>query len=59
MGTELKRKWKIYVIQHAHTDIGYTQRQEKITRYYQDFIRQAMQILDNAHISPPKSTTIL
>ena len=49
MGTELKRKWKIYVIQHAHTDIGYTQRQEKITRYYQDFIRQAMQILDNAH----------
>ena len=43
------RNWKIFLIQHAHTDIGYTERQEKLMRYHVDFIRQAMDILDDIH----------
>ncbi|HCD46386.1 MAG TPA: glycosyl hydrolase [Lachnoclostridium sp.] len=44
-----KKKWNIYLIQHSHTDIGYTERQDKIMRYHYDFIRQAMDILDGIH----------
>lgn len=43
------RTWDIYVIQHSHTDIGYTERQDKIIRYHYDFIRQAIEILDEIH----------
>jgi hypothetical protein len=39
----LKRKWKIFVIHHSHTDIGYTERQEKIEQFHVDFIRQAVE----------------
>ena len=46
---KLSRNWEIYVIHHSHTDIGYTERQDKITRYHADFIRQAIAILDAAH----------
>lgn len=42
-----KKKWDIYLIQHSHTDIGYTARQEKIKRMHADFIRQAMDIVDS------------
>jgi hypothetical protein len=34
----------VYVIHHAHTDIGYTHGQSRIVRYHKDFIRQAMGI---------------
>ena len=44
------RHWKIFLIQHAHTDIGYTERQEKLARYHVEFIRQAMDILDGVHV---------
>lgn len=44
-----ERTWDIYVIQHSHTDIGYTERQDKIIRYHYDFIRQAIEILDEIH----------
>lgn len=44
-----QKKWKIYVINHSHTDIGYTERQDKIIRYHFDFIRQAVDILDDIH----------
>lgn len=40
------RKWKLYLIHHSHTDIGYTDYQEKIERYHADYIRQALAILD-------------
>ncbi|MFE5321823.1 glycoside hydrolase [Paenibacillus sp. NPDC056579] len=40
----LKRKWKICIIHHAHTDVGYTERQEKIALYHVDFIKQAIRI---------------
>lgn len=46
---EGNRTWDIYVIQHSHTDIGYTERQDKIIRYHYDFIRQAIEILDGIH----------
>lgn len=40
----LKRKWKICIIHHSHTDIGYTDRQEKIERYHFKFINQAARL---------------
>lgn len=43
------KKWQIYLIHHSHTDIGYTERQEKLMNYHRDFILQAIQILDNIH----------
>lgn len=43
------KKWKIFLIQHSHVDIGYTERQEKIEQYQVDFIRQAV---DNALMEP-------
>lgn len=39
------KPWKIYVIQHSHTDVGYTERQEKIRQYHVNYIRQALQIV--------------
>ncbi|WP_256256445.1 glycoside hydrolase [Paenibacillus sp. BC26] len=41
---KLGRKWRIFVIHHSHTDIGYTRRQERIEQFHVDFIRQALQI---------------
>lgn len=38
------RKWRMFVIHHSHTDIGYTDRQERIEQYHVDFIRQAVNI---------------
>ncbi|WP_408008226.1 glycosyl hydrolase [Pseudalkalibacillus sp. A8] len=37
-------KKELLFIHHSHTDIGYTERQEKITRYHVDFIKQAIEI---------------
>ncbi|MHB1630171.1 MAG: glycoside hydrolase family 38 N-terminal domain-containing protein [Bacilli bacterium] len=44
-----KRRWTVCVIHHAHTDIGYTERQEVIERFHADFIRQAVSISEAAH----------
>lgn len=46
---ERDKIWEVYVIHHSHTDIGYTERQDKIIRYHYDFIRQAIGILDGLH----------
>jgi hypothetical protein len=40
-------KFKMYLISHSHTDIGYTDRQEKIERYHVDFIKQAIKIFQS------------
>ncbi|MCM3749380.1 glycoside hydrolase [Paenibacillus pasadenensis] len=40
-----KQPWKLYAIHHSHTDIGYTERQERIQQYHVDFIRQVLHIL--------------
>ncbi|GGP12931.1 glycosyl hydrolase [Oceanobacillus neutriphilus] len=45
----MKKKMKMYVVHHSHTDIGYTERQEKIERYHVDFIKQAIDILNLIH----------
>ena len=39
-----KKNWKIYVIHHTHTDIGYTESQEVITLRQVDYLRQAVRI---------------
>lgn len=44
-----KKQWDVYVIHHSHTDIGYTERQDKIIRYHCDFIKQAVDILNDLH----------
>ncbi|MGL4346065.1 MAG: hypothetical protein ACRCTE_12785 [Cellulosilyticaceae bacterium] len=36
----LDRKWQIYVVHHSHTDIGYTDLQEKILFNHVDYIRE-------------------
>lgn len=46
---DVKKHWTMHVIHHSHTDIGYTERQEKLERYHVDFIRQAVAILDRIH----------
>lgn len=43
---KLNKKWKVFLIHHSHTDIGYTERQEKIAGYHVSFIRQAIDILN-------------
>lgn len=47
----MRKKYTVYLVHHSHTDIGYTDRQEKIMRYHADFIRQAIQYLDRIHSS--------
>lgn len=42
----MSNKFKMYLISHSHTDIGYTDRQEKITRYHVDFIKQVIKIFE-------------
>lgn len=44
----MKKKWTLYLIHHSHTDIGYTDRQEKIERYHVDYIKSVIDILDAA-----------
>jgi hypothetical protein len=44
-----RKKWKIFVVHHSHTDIGYTERQEKIEQYQVNFIEQAIKISDLAN----------
>ncbi|WP_314062633.1 hypothetical protein [uncultured Vagococcus sp.] len=38
-------KRTLYLVHHSHTDIGYTDRQEKISRYHVDFIKSVMRCL--------------
>ena len=45
----LNKPWTIFLIHHSHTDIGYTDRQDKIIRCHYDFIRQAIDILNDLH----------
>jgi hypothetical protein len=51
---QLNNKWKIYVIHHSHTDIGYTERQEKIEQFHVDFIKQAVEICNASHTDTHK-----
>lgn len=46
---KLKKKWKILIFNHAHTDIGYTDRQEKIEWHHIEYIREVINILKEAY----------
>lgn len=39
-------KRTLYLVHHSHTDIGYTDRQEKISRYHVDFIKSVLVFLE-------------
>ncbi len=43
---------KIYLMHQTHTDIGYTDRQEKITKYHIDYLKQAIRISEEIHKNP-------
>ncbi len=38
------RKWEIYVVQHTHTDIGYTHLQTEIFKRHGDYIRDVLDL---------------
>ena len=40
----LKRRWTIFIIQHSHIDIGYTEKQEITADQHAQFIRQAVRL---------------
>ncbi len=42
----MKKKWKLQLIHHSHTDIGYTDRQEKIERHHVEYIKSVLDILE-------------
>lgn len=44
-----RRRWELFVIQHSHIDLGFTDRQEVIADYHRGFVRQAVEMaLDEA-----------
>lgn len=47
-----KEPFNLFIIQHAHIDIGYTERQEVITEYQKQFIAQAVDMA----LSPAQQT---
>ncbi len=47
MSLGLSRKMTVYLIQHTHTDIGYTDNQDTITAEHIDFIREAVRIAND------------
>ncbi len=51
---KFEKKWTLYVIHHSHTDVGYTDRQERIEEYHFDFIKQAIEILTKIYSGEKK-----
>lgn len=47
-----KKPFTLFIIQHSHIDIGYTERQEVITEYQRQFINQAVSMA----LSPAQQT---
>ncbi|MHB8861254.1 MAG: glycoside hydrolase family 38 N-terminal domain-containing protein [Pirellulaceae bacterium] len=41
---QLRRRWTVFVIQHSHIDVGYTEKQEIIADQHAQFLRQAVQM---------------
>lgn len=39
-----RRKWEIFIVQHSHIDLGFTDRQEVIADYHRQFVRQAIEM---------------
>lgn len=45
----LNKKWTMYVLHHSHTDIGYTDLQERIIYNHIDYIKAAVSAAKNGH----------
>ncbi|BCJ98990.1 glycoside hydrolase family 38 N-terminal domain-containing protein [Anaerocolumna chitinilytica] len=45
----LNRKWTVYILHHSHTDIGYTDLQERIIYNHVDYIRTAVKTAKEGH----------
>ncbi|MHC1750167.1 MAG: hypothetical protein AB9856_18010 [Cellulosilyticaceae bacterium] len=43
------KKWKLYIIHHSHTDIGYTDLQERIIYNHVDYIRSAVNLIKEGY----------
>jgi hypothetical protein len=50
--TGLRRRWTIFIVQHSHIDIGYTEKQELTAEQHAQFMRQAVQLA----LSPRQKT---
>ncbi|BDI30504.1 hypothetical protein CCAX7_25550 [Capsulimonas corticalis] len=49
--------WTIFVVQHSHIDLGFTDRQEVITRFHRQFIDQALTLtLSERNAARPAET---
>lgn len=44
INTPTQRPWKVLLIHHTHTDIGYTQSQSRIARFHSGFLDQVLDI---------------
>lgn len=40
----MQKHWKIFLVQHSHVDVGFTERQELIEEYQRQFVRQAVSL---------------
>ena len=47
-GATPKGRWDVYVVQHSHTDLGFTERQEIVADYDAQFVRQAIRLARSA-----------
>lgn len=43
------KKWKLYIVHHSHTDIGYTDLQERIIYNHVDYIRTAVKTIKEGY----------
>jgi len=41
---KLQRNWKVHIIHHTHTDIGYTDSQSRIARFHVEFLDNVIEI---------------
>ncbi len=49
------RKWIIYLVEHTHTDIGYTRPQDEILPAHLDYIDKALDYCDQTDSYPPSA----
>ena len=50
----MHKPFTLYLIHHSHTDIGYTDYQEKIELHHVHYIKEAVEILRRAHSDKPE-----
>ena len=50
----MSKPFTVYLIHHSHTDIGYTDYQEKIEMHHVFYIREVVDILNAAHTTKPE-----